>query len=87
MENTSRLEGRFRYYNYIFYIGGVPLFNTSASMFYNIFVSLCYACAYSMILAFVMGIYHHREDLDRAMNVAMLLPLFSYASCAQLYFR
>jgi hypothetical protein len=87
MENTSRLESRFRYYNYFFYIGGVPLFNASATVFYHIFVLLCYACAYSTILAFIMALYHHREDLDNAMNITMILLLFSSASCAQLYFR
>jgi hypothetical protein len=87
MENVSRLESRFRYYNYIFYIGGVTLFNTSASIFYHLFNLLCCACAYSTIVALFMALYHQRQDLDNAMNVVMLLLLFSSASCAQLYFR
>jgi hypothetical protein len=87
MENTSRLESRFRYYNYIFYIGGVPVFNSSTSIFYNIFVSFCYACAYSTILVLSMAMYHHRGHMDNAMNESVLLLVFSSASCAQLYFR
>jgi hypothetical protein len=87
MGDTSRLESRFRYYKYIFYIGGVPLFNSSTSIFYHMFALLCYACAYSTILAFCMALYHHRDDLDSAMNVVFLLLPFSSASCAQLYFR
>jgi hypothetical protein len=87
MESNFRAESRFRYYNYYFYIGGVPLFNTSASIFYHVFVLSCYVCAYSTILAFLMEIYHHMEDLDGVMNVAMMLLMFGSASCAQLYFR
>jgi hypothetical protein len=87
MENTSRAESRFRYYNYYFYIGGVPLFNSHTSVFYRIFVYICYACAYSTILAVCMAIYENRDDFDNAMNVAMLLLIFSCASAAQLYFR
>jgi hypothetical protein len=87
MESTSRTESRFRYYNYYFYIGGVPLFNKTPSVLYTIFVVLCYACAYSTILAASMAIYQNRADMDNAINVAMLLLIFSSASCAQLYFR
>ncbi|XP_023706094.2 odorant receptor 2a-like [Cryptotermes secundus] len=34
-----------------------------------------------------MAIYHHREDMDNALNEAMLLLIFSSASYSQLYFR
>jgi uncharacterized membrane protein (DUF485 family) len=87
MESNFRAESRFRYYNYYFYIGGVPLFNTSASKFYQMYVVFCCLCAYSTILAMFMAIYHSRENLDEAMNVAMLFLVFSFAMCTQLYFR
>jgi hypothetical protein len=87
MENNFRAENRFRYYNYYFYIGGVPLFKPSVSNFYHVFILFCYICSYSTLIAMFMNIYHHIEDLDEVMYVAMLLILFSAESCTQLYLR
>jgi hypothetical protein len=87
MENNSQADRRFRYYHYYFFIGGVPLFNTSVSIFYHMFVLLCYVCAYSMIFAMIMDIYHHKEDLDEVMDVITLLLSFLATSYTQLYFR
>jgi hypothetical protein len=87
MESNSRAESRFRYYNYYFYVGGIPLFNTSVSKFYYMYIVVCYVCAYSTILAMFMSIYHHIEDLDEVMDVAMFFFLSSAESCTQLYFR
>jgi hypothetical protein len=80
-------ERRFRYYNNYFYIGGVPLFNTSLSNFYYVFIVLCYVCAYSTIVAMFMNIYHHIEDVDEVMDSAMFFIISSAESCIQLYFR
>jgi hypothetical protein len=87
MESISRTESRFRYYNYYFYIGGVPLFNTSVSKFYYTCIVFSYICAYSTVLAMFMGIYHHIEDLDEVMDVAMFFIISSAECCTQLYFR
>jgi hypothetical protein len=87
MESNFRAESRFRYYHYYFYIGGVPLFNTSVSIFYHVFVIFSNVCAYSTIIAMFMDLYHHIEDLDEVMYVAMLLILFTAQSCTQLYLR
>jgi hypothetical protein len=87
MESNFRAESRFRYYHYYFYIGGVPLFNDSSSNSYHIFNLFCYACSYSTLLAMFTNIYHHIEDFDAVMYVAMLLILFSAENCTQLYLR
>jgi hypothetical protein len=87
MESNFRAESRFRYYNNYFYIGGVPLFKTSVSNLYHVFTLFCYICSYSTLLAMFMNIYHHIEDLDEVMYVAMLLILFSAENCTQLYLR
>jgi hypothetical protein len=87
MESNFRAESRFRYYNYYFYIGGIPLFNASVSKFYHTFVLLCYVCAYSTILAMFMNMYHRKKDVDEIMDAAMFFILSSAESCTQLYFR
>jgi hypothetical protein len=87
MESDFRAESRFRYYHYYFYIGGVPLFNTSVSNCYRISILLCNVCFYSTILAMFMGVYHYLEDVDQVTEVALLFIIFSVTSSTQLYFR
>jgi hypothetical protein len=87
MGSNFHAESRFRYYNNYFYIGGVPLFNTSVSILYYLFVVFCSVCAYSTIVAMFMNIYHHIEDLDEVMDSAMFFIISSADSCVQLYFR
>jgi hypothetical protein len=87
MESNFRAESRFRYYNYYFYIGGVPLFNTSVSVFYHMLVLFCYLCSYSTILAMSMHLYNLIDDLDEVMDVAMFIMISAAENCTQLYFR
>jgi hypothetical protein len=87
MESNSRAQSRFRYYNYCFYIGGVPLFNTSVSKFYHVWIVFSYVCAYSTLLAMFMSLYHDIEDLNEVMDAAMFFIISSAESCSQLYFR
>jgi hypothetical protein len=87
MECNFSAESRFRYYHYYFYIGGVPLFKPSVSNSYHIFTLFCYVCSYSTLFAMFMNIYHHIEDFDAVMYIAMLLILFSAENCTQLYLR
>jgi hypothetical protein len=63
------------------------LFNTSPSVFYHIFVLVCYVCSYSTILAMSMHLYHRIEDMDEAMDVAMFILISAAENCTQLYFR
>ena len=87
MENNSRAEGRFRFYHYYFYIGGVPLFNFSVSYFYHVYCFLCHGCAYTTLIAMFMDIYHHLEDLDHVLDMSMLFTLFVCESYTLMYFR
>jgi len=87
MENNYRAEIRFRFYHYIFYIGGVPLFYTAVSNFYLMYSFLCHVCFYMTIIAMFMDIYHHLEDWDHILDTAMLFTLFSCECCTLIYFR
>jgi hypothetical protein len=87
MESNSRAESRFRYCNYYFYIGGVPLFASSVSKWYHMCIVFSYVCAYSSIIAMFLSIYHDIEDLNEVMDAAMFFIISSAASCTQLYFR
>jgi hypothetical protein len=87
MESSFRAENRFRYYHYYFYIGGVPIFNTSVSSFYRMFILFCYICSYSTVLAMLMALYYYVEDMEQLMEVAIFFIIFSAESYTQLYFR
>ena len=87
MENNYRAEIRFRFYHYIFYIGGVPLFYTAVSNLYFVYSLLCHVCFYMMIIAMFMDIYHHLEDWDHILDTSMLFTLFSCEFCTIMYFR
>ena len=87
MENNYCAEIRFRFYHYFFYIGGVPLFNSSVSYFYYAYSFLCLGCVYTTLIAMFMDIYHHLEDWDHMLDMSMLFTLFVCESCTQMYFR
>jgi hypothetical protein len=87
MESNFRAESRFLFYHNYFYLGGVPLFNTSLTKLYHIFIAISYICAYSTFFAMFMYIYYHIEDLDEVMDVAVFFIISSAESCTQLYFR
>jgi len=87
MEKDYRAEIRFRFYHYCFHVGGVPLFHSSVSIFYRVYSLICHVCVYVNIMAMFLDIYHHTEDLDHAVYVAMIFLLFLGGSFTQLYFR
>jgi len=70
MENNYRAEIRFRFYHYIFYTGGVPLFYTAVSNLYRVYSFLCHVCFHMLLVAMFMDIYH-RHMLDTAMAFAV----------------
>jgi len=87
MESNYRAEFRFRFYQYFFYIGGVPLFYNAVSNFYHVYSFLCHVCFYMTTVAMFMDIYHNFEDLDHIIDVAMIFALFTCESCTVIYFR
>jgi hypothetical protein len=87
MENDSRAESRFSFYDYFFYIGGVPLFYSALSNVYKVYSIFCHVCFYMTIIAIFMDIYHHLEDWDHIMDTSMLLSFFVCESCTIIYFR
>jgi Na+-translocating ferredoxin:NAD+ oxidoreductase RnfD subunit len=87
MENKSSAESRFRFYQYFFYVGGVPLFYSILSHFYRVYSFLCYVCFYTTIIAMFMDIYHHLDDMDHILDTAMLFTVFMCESYTLMYFR
>ena len=87
MENNYRAEIRFRFYHYIFYIGGVPLFDTALSNLYRVYCFLCHVCFYMTIIAMFMDIYHYSEDWDHMLDTAMAFTLFFCEGCTVMYIR
>jgi len=44
-------------------------------------------CFYVTIIAMFMDIYHHLQDRDHIIDVAMIFTLFTCESCTIMYFR
>ena len=87
MEKKYRAEIRFRFYHYIFYIGGVPLFDTAVSNLYRVYSFLCHVCFYMTIIAMFMDNYNHLEDWDYILHTSMFFSLFICECCTIMYFR
>jgi hypothetical protein len=87
MENNYRAEIRFRFYHYMFYIGGVPLFHTAVSSLYPVYSFLCHVCLYMLIIAMFMDIYHSLDDWDHTLDSLMLFSAFVCECCVMTYFR
>jgi hypothetical protein len=87
MESDYWVHSRFMFYHYCFYIAGVPLCNTSVSIFYHAFVLLCYVSISSTLLAMFLELHYYVQDLDGSIDVVAVLLLFLAASYAQLYLR
>jgi hypothetical protein len=86
MENNSLTKSRFRFYHYCFCKGGVPLLSCPVSNVYYVLRSFCYVFTCTTLLLMFMEIYHHAEDIDFIMDVAMLFILLLSSGCMQLYF-
>jgi hypothetical protein len=87
MENNYHAEIRFRFYHYVFYVAGAPLFHTAVSNLYRVYSFLCHMCVYMMIIAMFMDIYHSLDDWDHILDSLMLFTLFVCECCVITYFR
>jgi hypothetical protein len=87
MENNYHAEIRFRFYHYIFYIGGVPLFFSALSISYRVYSFLCHVFVYMMIIAMFMDIYHSLDDWDHILDSLMAFIVCVCECCVMTYFR
>jgi energy-converting hydrogenase Eha subunit F len=87
MENNFRAENRFRFYQYFFYMGGVPLFYSVLSNVYKVYSIFCHVCVYMTSIAMFMDIYHHLEDLDHVLDTSMLFTVLVCESYTIIYLR
>ena len=80
-------ERRFRFFINLLKISGVSVLDPSVSRSYRVYSVLFYVFEYSTLIAMILEICFHTEDLDHSMEVAMVLMLFLGITFVQFYFR
>jgi hypothetical protein len=81
------VESRFRFYINLLYVGGLPTFKPSVSKLYQVYSIFCYISVYTKLIAMMLEICFHTQDLDHIMDIAMLLLLFLGTTFVQFYLR
>jgi hypothetical protein len=67
-DESKTAEERFKFYFLMFRNVGVSLTSSNNSKIYNLFSATVVFCGYSMIVAVILDILKHKDDLQHTMQ-------------------